>query len=254
VSDGTHILADLDRAGDEPLLIAHTLPGVRVVVCDQRAIAGALAERALGATVLLLDDGFQHHAMRRDVDVVVVSPSDLEDRPLPFGRLREPVHALARADVIVLDGDAGAASALASFGRPVLTMRRRLGTAVALEDGCVAPSPASSEPVFAFAGIAGPERFTTALEAAGWHVAGSLSFRDHHRYTARDLVRISAAARDSGASAVVTTMKDAMRLLPLRPFPVPLAAVPLEVEVEWGQVFTLSVLTTGVVETRGSVR
>src|SRR5262249_53672063 len=98
VSDGQHRLADLDRSGDEPLMIARAVPGAAVVVCEQRSVAATLAERVLGATVTLLDDGFQHRAIERDVDLVIVAPVDLEDRPLPLGRLRESVAALRRAD------------------------------------------------------------------------------------------------------------------------------------------------------------
>ena len=88
VSDGTHVLADLDRAGDEPLMLARDLPGVAVLVCDQRAVAGALAQHVLGATALVLDDGFQHRQMRRDLDIVLVAPGDLTGRRAPLGRLR----------------------------------------------------------------------------------------------------------------------------------------------------------------------
>ncbi len=96
VSDGTHMLADLDRSGDEPLMLARAVPGAAVLVCEQRAIAAALARRVLGATVLVLDDGFQHRSMRRDLDLVVVAPEDLRGRRAPFGRLRESPVRLAR--------------------------------------------------------------------------------------------------------------------------------------------------------------
>jgi tetraacyldisaccharide 4'-kinase len=82
------------------------------------------------------------------------------------------------------------------------------------------------------AGIAGPERFGDALGAAGWMLAGAIWFPDHHRYRRRDVDRVAAIVRDTGAEAVLTTEKDAMRLLPLRPLPVPIAAVPLGVEAE----------------------
>ena len=86
VSDGRHLLADLDRAGDEPLMLARAVPGAIVVVCDVRSIAAALARRVLGATVLILDDGFQHRALARDLDLVVVTPEDLQGRRAPVGR------------------------------------------------------------------------------------------------------------------------------------------------------------------------
>jgi tetraacyldisaccharide 4'-kinase len=102
VSDGRSLCADVDRAGDEPMWLARALPGVAVLVAADRHLAGALAESRLGATVHVLDDGFQHHGLARDVDLVVVSAADLADVTLPAGRLREPLEALARADALVV--------------------------------------------------------------------------------------------------------------------------------------------------------
>jgi tetraacyldisaccharide 4'-kinase len=86
--------------------------------------------------------------------------------------------------------------------------------------------------VLALAGIARPAPFTAALRAAGWNVAGVLAFPDHHRYDARDLERLARASADARVEAVVTTEKDAVRLRPLRPLPVPIAAVPLTIAIE----------------------
>ena len=103
VSDGTHVLADLDRSGDEPLMLARTVPGAAVLVCDVRAAAAALAEARYNVTVHLLDDGFQHRSLKRDVDIVVVRPEDLRGRRVPFGRLRSSPRALARAGAVLVD-------------------------------------------------------------------------------------------------------------------------------------------------------
>jgi tetraacyldisaccharide 4'-kinase len=84
----------------------------------------------------------------------------------------------------------------------------------------------------ALAGIAGPARFTRALGDAGWTVARTRAFRDHHRYGARDLAAIARDVAETGAAGVLTTAKDAVRLLPLRPLPVPVALVPLDVSIE----------------------
>jgi tetraacyldisaccharide 4'-kinase len=235
VSDGERVLADLDRSGDEPLLLARRVPGAAVLVCEQRAIAGALARRVLGATVLLLDDGFQHRAMRRDTDIVIVAPEDLGGRRVPFGRLRESVSALRRADAIVVEGDASRVD-LSAWSCPHFTLARTLGTPWAIEPDC-APLLSTGDPVISVTGIARPERFATALEAAGWSVAREISFGDHHRFAVSDLRRIAAAALESGARAVLTTEKDAMRLLQLRPLPVPIWAVPLDVRPEPAPVF-----------------
>jgi tetraacyldisaccharide 4'-kinase len=103
VSDGERVRSDLAHAGDEPLMLARDLPGVGVFVCEDRHLAGCLAERRFGCTVHLLDDGFQHFGLARDVDVVLARPRDLEgDRVLPAGRLREPAAAIADADLVIV--------------------------------------------------------------------------------------------------------------------------------------------------------
>ena len=230
VSDGTHLLADLDRSGDEPLMLARAVPGAAVLVCEQRAIAGALAERALGATVLVLDDGFQHRAMRRDLDIVAVTPDDLRGRRFPFGRLRESPDALRRASAIIIDGAVDDAMR-SQWSCPVFSMTRHLSEPQPIEPGRPAPTRGGG-PIVALAGIAGPERFQRALEAAGWSVASLLRFPDHHRYSAADLSRAAQTVRETGAVGILTTDKDAVRLRPWRPLPVPIAAVPLVVTIE----------------------
>ena len=226
VSDGDHVLADVDRAGDEPLMLARSLPGAMVLVCEQRAMAASLASRTLGATVLLLDDGFQHRAMHRDLDLVIVSSSDLRARRLPFGPLREGPGALRRAHGIVIDGEMADADR-GKLPVPAFVMRRKLGIARPLESRHSSPAPRAK--VVAVSAIAQPERFSQALAAEGWEIARTLSFRDHHRFSATDLAAIAAAVRDTQAAGVLTTEKDAIRLLAFRPLPVAISVVPLVV-------------------------
>ena len=225
VSDGKRLLADVDRAGDEPLMLARDLPGVPVLVCEQRAIAGALARHRFGCTALVLDDGFQHRQMARDVDVVLVAPEDLTGRRAPFGRLRESPSVLARADALIwTEKTSGVFSeAVATEKTPeVFFAQRRL-----------APAPVTSgSRVFVLAGIAGPERFTRAATDAGLIVAGSWTPGDHHRYTAADIARIAREVQASGAAGVLTTSKDAVRLMPLRPLPFAVYEWPLSVTIE----------------------
>lgn len=224
VSDGQHILADIDRAGDEPLMLARSVPGVMVLVCEQRAIAARLASGALGATVLILDDGFQHRAMSRDMDLVTIAPEDLNSRRLPFGPLREGPGALRRADAVLVDGELGGTD-VRQIVAPVFTMVRTAGAPRALEP----ETTRSFGPrVVALSGIARPARFVDSLRAAGYQVARHISFRDHHRFSPVDLARVAAAVHETDASGVLTTEKDAARLMPFRPFPVPIAAVPLQ--------------------------
>jgi tetraacyldisaccharide 4'-kinase len=227
-------------------MLARALRGAGVFVCDQRALAGALAERHFGATVHVLDDGFQHASLARDVDIVVIAPEDLDDRPMPFGRLRQPVSALTAADAVIVDDgttgtdaepsrDAAAVGAVPSTALR-FSLRRSLGRVRPLDPDRPWPRRDSGS-VVALAGIARPERFTAALRTAGWQVAREVTFRDHHRYAAADLARLASDVTSAGAIGVLTTEKDAERLLPWRPFPVPIAAVPLEVAIEPAEQF-----------------
>ena len=242
VSDGQHLVADLDRSGDEPLLMARLAPGVAVLVHEQRAMAAAVAERVIGSTVHVLDDGFQHTSLIRDIDIVIVTPDDLTGRRLPLGRLRSPVSALANADAVIVDrptGDARAEVArLVSDDARVFELERVLGAPLSLEPDRGWPGElresadsAKARRVVAFAGIAGPDRFADTLRASGWDVAELVAFPDHHRYERKDLDRVATAVSSTGAVGALTTEKDAMRLLRLRPLPVPIASIPLEVNV-----------------------
>ena len=236
VSDGRRLRSDLDASGDEPLMLARALEGVLVLVAEDRYLAGVVAEQHLGATVHVLDDGFQHLALARDVDLLIVSEDDLADpRTLPGGRLREPLSAASDADALLVPGvSADVAQQIgarlgvaATFGITRLVQQPRW------LDVTAAAAPAFRHtPVYAVAGIARPERFFQDLSAEGWALVGTLAFADHHRYDARDVARIAGAAKSAGARALATTEKDLMRLLPFRPLPLPVIWVPLTVRVE----------------------
>jgi tetraacyldisaccharide 4'-kinase len=232
VSDGLRLRADLARAGDEPLLLARTLPGVAVVVCPDRHLAGRVAETHLGCTIHVLDDGFQHLALERTVDLVLVDPDDLAaPGVLPFGRLREPVDSLRAADGLLWTGTGDADAAAARLGvADVFRAVRTPGPLTAGAEGGDPPAPGAR--VVAVTGIARPEQFTVGLRADGYDVAKVLSFGDHHRFTAADLGRVRQAIESTGAAGAVTTEKDWVRLLPLRPLGLPVAWRGLSVAID----------------------
>jgi len=219
VSDGQRVLEPVARSGDEPQLLARTLPGVPVLVCADRYIAGLFAERHFGVTVSILDDGFQHVQLERDIDLLLVAAADLDDRVLPSGRLREPLSAAHFADAVLVPGTedevAQVAAALEHHNAfrvvPQYGHLCRVQKDPAYTDnvGRVLLDPPGR--VVAFAGIARPERFFGALRSLGYDVARELAFRDHHWYTARDRELIQSAAREADATLVVTTAKDAVR-------------------------------------------
>ena len=234
VSDGTRVLAGVDTAGDEPLMLARAVPGVIVAVGPDRYLSGRVAERTLGATVHILDDGFQHFQLARDVDLLVTSEHDLSDRPLPAGRLREGLAAAANAHAAIVD--AGYLPAAERVGRAlgvprVFLSTHLLGPPRMVQNGDTVVVPENSR-VFATAAIARPERFFDDLVSAEWQVVGTMPFRDHHQFTRRDVAQIAAAAKASSAAIVLTTDKDAVRFAVCDLSNLPIAAVPLSATVE----------------------
>lgn len=228
VSDGRQILVGYDEAGDEPLMLARALPFVPVLVGADRFASGSFAERELGATVHVLDDGFQHVALARDADLLLVEESDLSERVLPVGLLREPVTNAAAADALLVTAPTQSdvdRIALAMQVPTAFRVVRRLGPALAVPGSLGRVEKAGA--VFAFAGIARAERFFDDLSRDSWSVAGSLAFHDHHPYTQRDIDRVVAAALAAGASALLTTEKDAVRFEALDLSALPVASVSL---------------------------
>jgi len=184
--------------GDEPLLIARRL-GVPVVVGEKRYEAGLFAESQFGTRLHLLDDGFQHRALARDLDIVMVNASDFEDRLLPGGRLREPLAALKRANIAVLEE--GVPYPARRLGRKTIWRIRR-GVSI----------PPLPPRVAAFCGIARPERFFEQLRAAGVVAAVEIPFPDHHAYTEKDVRDLLKVKEEKNCAAFVTTEKDIINL------------------------------------------
>ncbi|HEX6939614.1 MAG TPA: tetraacyldisaccharide 4'-kinase [Longimicrobiales bacterium] len=209
-------------APDEPALHRSWYPGVPVIEGRDRVAGGARAVDA-GADVVVLDDGFQHRRLARNLDLVLVAAEDWTPQPrlLPRGPWREPPRALARADVVAVtrrtataEAAEEVAAALRRFAPKADAVRfhlRAIGWRAAA-GGAAGPGPRGE--VVAVAGIARPRDFVANAEAAGVEVGEALVFRDHHAYTDEDARRIRAAAR---GRPVVTTAKDAVKLAPLAP-------------------------------------
>jgi tetraacyldisaccharide 4'-kinase len=185
--------------GDEPLLLARRL-GVPVIVGPDRYKAGLIAERRFGSRLHLLDDGFQHRRLARDFDVVLVSPDDLHDRPLPSGRLREPIESLRRAHAIVLPDNA---PNLESW-IPGSAIAWRVRRGIEFDKIPVRP--------IAFCGIARPPRFFRQLHEAGITPVAEKTFPDHHAYSARDVAALIAQREKLLAEGFVATEKDVINL------------------------------------------
>ncbi len=214
--------------GDEPLLIARE-SGVPVYVAARRFDAGLLAEstrRPNSPAVHLLDDGFQHRQLHRDVNILLLDSQDLRDRMLPAGNLRDPLRAIRRADVVATP--VGSTEAEAYLKRSVWQgqiwqIRRRMQV------------PSIDGPVVAFCGIARSDQFFAGLESSGLHLASRIAFADHHRYLQHDIDCILEAAKNISAAAFVTTEKDRVRLGKLAaafPESCPLKTAQLTIEIE----------------------
>jgi tetraacyldisaccharide 4'-kinase len=239
VSDGDALHADPATAGDEAVFLARRLKGVPVAVGTRRAEAGRLLLDACDLDLLLLDDGFQHWALARDADVVLVdgiSPVG-NRRLLPRGPLRERPSALARADLVVarFPDQASPPDLSAWTWAPVRAARTRV-TGILDPAGEAAPDAGTSLiglPVLAVAGIARPERFRDTVAGLGARVAAFAPYPDHAAYGSADAARLAARAREAGAEAVVTTQKDAVKLAPLWPADaVPLRVVAIHLELD----------------------
>jgi tetraacyldisaccharide 4'-kinase len=221
VSSGEGPLVGPEEGGDEPVELARHLRGTIVAVASRRRDAAELAAR-LGADLFLLDDGFQHLALQRDVDLVLLDARDPfggEKFP-PRGRLREPLSALARADAFLLthaSSDRPPASDLATLARwnpQAPLFHARLPPAGLFDDQ---GSPVSVERVerersIAVCGVASPASFAASLAELGLSPQETLVFRDHQRYGNRHLAVIGRAAERAQAAWVVTTEKDAVKL------------------------------------------
>jgi tetraacyldisaccharide 4'-kinase len=217
VSDGRFVHSRAELAGDEALVLAAHAPGVPVLVGRDRALVGLRAVSVFGADVLVLDDGFQHHRLHRDVDLVTFDGGlGCGNRHvLPRGPLREPARALRHADAIgVVDGPLPAADAafIERFapGSHRFEARRAPVVLRPLRGGSGAPPGSLNDTeVGLIAALADPAAFRRLLESLGARVVASRTFCDHHRYRERDLRGIA-----EEAPLWVTTEKDAVKILP----------------------------------------
>lgn len=216
VSDGATIMLGAAECGDEPYLLASTVPGLMVVIGTDRYSAGQLAMRQLSPDIFLLDDGFQHLRLHRDLNILLLDFS----RPfgnnltLPAGILREPSSAARRANLIIYTRAPESASIPAGSGNITATAScHTLADLLPLSGG--APVPFSSclgRKVLAFAGIADPDSFFAGLRARGLHLVQTINFPDHVVYSRERCDEIAAAMRGSGADFLVTTEKDGVKL------------------------------------------
>jgi tetraacyldisaccharide 4'-kinase len=219
VSDGNRILATAAIAGDEPLLIAQSLPEVPVITGADRAKTGIYAVEKLAANILVLDDAFQHRRLFRDLNIVLLRGEKpfANGHVLPWGPLREPPCALKRADILVRTSSSGEVSTMSADPRlPPLPQFQGAYHPLALrcmgEELTVSPTALQGKKICAFAGIAHPASFRETLTALGAKIVAFCTFPDHHPFSEADVADIQRAGTASGADMTVTTEKDGVRL------------------------------------------
>jgi tetraacyldisaccharide 4'-kinase len=226
VSDGVTIQAGPSEAGDEPFLLARRCPKAIVAVGADRAALGQWVLAQYPVDCMILDDGFQHLGLRREVDLVLLDATDATglDAMAPAGRLREPLQGLVRAAaVMVTRADSkeeveAISGRLRAAGLPC----NDLIEVVFKADSCVSVQTEESKPLdwcrgksaWLVSGIGNSESFRRSASSAGVKVVGETVFQDHHRYDADNVRRVRAAAQSAGADIVVTTEKDAGKLPP----------------------------------------
>jgi tetraacyldisaccharide 4'-kinase len=235
VSDGRFVRATVQQAGDEPFVLAAHAPRVPVLVGSDRAQLGQRALSAYGAEILVLDDGFQHHRLARDLDLIVCDGAQgFGNRwVLPRGPLREPLSALRFAAAVgVVDGplaeaDEDCLERFAPDARRFRARRRPIGLRP-LQGGELEPLESlAGARVGLLAAIARPDSLRRSLAALGAEVIAERTFRDHHRFTSRDLADL-----DQQASLWITTEKDAVKLLPAWAGDARVAVLVIELAVE----------------------
>jgi tetraacyldisaccharide 4'-kinase len=238
VSDATQVFSNPTEAGDEPFLLATKLLGIAAVISDaDRIAAGQGAIKHLRTDCFVLDDGFQHLRIARDLNIVSVDATNPwgGGRLLPLGRLREPLAGLKRADCIVLTRCDQAKDVETirdeinqlSGDRPVFQSQMKTRGLVPLKE----TDDLTATPFAAFCGIGNPQSFFNHLKLSGYEIVIQQSFADHHIYTQSDINNLRNIARAAGAKSFVTTAKDAVKLRDLG-FELPCYSLEIEIQIE----------------------
>ena len=249
VSDGLRVLCNSVIAGDEPYLMANLLSGVPVVIGRDRVAAGQVAVKRFKPDVVLLDDGYQHQRLHRDLDLLLLDANAPFGNGylLPRGSLRESCAAMARADAVIFTRchedhyrDRRALEAKVppvpvmlcshrSIRRRCVPAGKRLGSSGLTLSGTDNEVDLTQGRLFAFSGLASNAGFQADIRRLGATVSGGSGFGDHHRYTDADIARIASAAQRVGSTGLITTDKDFVRLPEDARLPMPLFVLGVEI-------------------------
>ncbi|MBV9217536.1 MAG: tetraacyldisaccharide 4'-kinase [Acidobacteria bacterium] len=228
------------NAGDEPVELAQRLKDKAVIIADSdRFAAGEWAKRKFGVTAFVLDDGFQHRRIRRDIDIVCIDAANPfgGGEMLPSGRLREPLANLLRATAIVItradlvEDLGGLRDEITQFApaAQIFECRNVLRKIYGLKTD--EPLTAGQTRAYAFCGLGNPDSFFALLAKQSIGIAGVKSFPDHHNYTQADITALHREAMEAGAELLLTTAKDAVKLRDLS-FTLPCGVVGIDLELD----------------------
>lgn len=216
VSDGRQTLLSPDIAGDEPCLMAARLPGVPVIVSPDRVKGGLFAIEKFSPDFIILDDGFQHRRLERDINIVLIDSKEGFGNGylLPRGILREPLEGLRRANLVLIKGgepDGEVKETLKKYDIPAMTFDYSItGMAEVASGSPKKLSDIKGTRALAFAGLANPDSFFSAVETLGVEITKKLKYPDHHPYAPSDIETIKANTGNGGIA--ITTEKDAVKL------------------------------------------
>ncbi len=218
VSDGNKILLSADICGDEPWLMASRLKNVPVIVSGSRYLAGLKAKEKFNSNFFILDDGFQHIRLKRDMDILLADA----EKPfgnghlLPWGPLREPRSGIKRADAVILtraEENSAEYDNNVFYNKPLFKGGHRPDKIILSAAGKVLePSYIDNKRVIAFSGIAKPDSFKNSLLKLGANIVCFRAFGDHYTFTRDDLLKISEEQKALDAELIITTEKDLSRL------------------------------------------
>ncbi|MCJ7459809.1 MAG: tetraacyldisaccharide 4'-kinase [candidate division Zixibacteria bacterium] len=243
-SDSLHM--KWEQAGDEPYLLSNHLPGVPIIVDKDRFHSGTIAQDKYKADFLLLDDGFQHWRLKRDLDIVMIDSSiDLKkEKLLPAGRLREPLSSLNRANLFVLtrvdqsEHRDKVKKLLQKYNpqAPIVESILQTSSIQNWKDKTeISLIQFNGKKGLAFCGIGNPFSFERTLKSLGLEILNAFFFLDHYIYTRKDLLLLQEEARKSGAEYLITTEKDSIRLPDTGELTIPLLVVKVELKIISGE-------------------
>ncbi len=222
-----------EACGDEPAALVKSVPGLTIYIDSDKTTAATKASED-GREIIIIDDGFQHRKLKRDVNIVCLDGNNPFGNGflIPSGRLREPIKSLRRADIIiVIDGPSDISGFVMDLpqGIPVFRGRKIVSSVISLQRDTIS---LKGSKVLAFCGLGNPQSFRASLLETGCDIAELIEFADHHRYKSPDLERLVRKCSENNARYIVTSLKDAVKLEKIWPRNQPLYYLEIKIELD----------------------